>query len=238
MTKRWLDLILSGPLASLLATTTSFAEAAPNTLPPESNAYGKGYAQLAAEWLEWLLAIPAASSPLLDPDGAFAAVGQSGKVWFLAGTVGGPATRSVTVPTGTALFFPIVNFFWLNTPEYGDPPWSPDQAKHVKDDILTPVVDAAHGLILEIDGRTVQNVDSLRVYSELGECTVPDDNIFGAPFDPVPHACVADGYLALLPPLSAGNHTIHFAGGIAAVPPYQPVPFSLDVTYHITVRGR
>jgi hypothetical protein len=34
--------------------------------------------------------------------------GQSGKVWYLAGTVGsGSVTRTCTVPTGRALFFPI-----------------------------------------------------------------------------------------------------------------------------------
>lgn len=231
MKGKYLRLISSGALALLFVLATGLAQAAPKPLPPNSTAYGKGYAALTADWLEWVLAIPAASNPLLDPDGAFAAVGQSGKVWFLVGTVGGPATRTVTVPAGTALFFPIVNYFWVNTPEYGDPPWSPAQEAFVRS-FLAANIDTAYGLILEIDGRTVPNVNSLRVSGEVGDCTIPDDNIFGVPFDPVPHKCVADGYWALLPPLSAGNHTIHFAGGVAAV------GFSLDVTYHITVRGR
>jgi hypothetical protein len=231
MRSRYLRLVSSGALALLLAMTSSLTQAAPNPLPPNSNANGNGYAELTADWLEWVLAIPAVSNPLLDLDGAFAAVGQSGKEWFLVGTVGGPATRTVTVPAGTALFFPIVNYFWVNTPEYGDPPWSPAQEANVRS-ILAANIDTAYGLILEIDGRTVPNISSLRVSGAVGECMLPDDNIFGVPFDPVPHECVADGYWALLPPLSAGNHTIHFAGGVAAV------GFSLDVTYHITVRGR
>lgn len=231
MIAKYLRLISSGLFALMLAVGSPLARAAPNPLPPNSNAYGKGYSELTADWLEWVLAIPAASNPLLDPDGAFAAVGQSGKVWFLVGTVGGPATRSVTVPAGTALFFPIVNYFWVNTPEYGDPPWSPAQEALVRS-FLAANIDTAYGLVLEIDGRTVPNVNSLRVSDEVGECTIPDDNIFGVPFDPVPHNCVADGYWALLPALSAGSHTIHFAGGVAAV------GFSLDVTYHITVRRR
>jgi hypothetical protein len=45
----------------------------------------------------------------------------------------------------------------------------------------------------------VPNVDSLRVSGAVGECTLPDDNIFGMPCDPVAHECVADGYWALLP---------------------------------------
>ena len=232
MKSRYLRFMSSVALALLLAVATGLAQAAPNPLPPNSNAYGKGYAELTADWLEWILAIPEASNPLLDSDGAFAAVGQSGKIWFLAGTIGGPpVTRTVTVPAGTALFFPIVNYFWVNTPEYGDDPWSPAQEEYVRG-ILAANIDTAYGLILEIDGRTVPNVDRLRVSGAVGKCTLADDNIFGAPFDPVPHDCVADGYWALLPPLSAGTHTIHFAGGVAAA------QFSLDVTYRITVRGR
>jgi hypothetical protein len=223
-------LIASGLSALLFAVTTSLALAAPNPLPSNSNAYGKGYAELSADWLEWLLAIPNGSNPLLDPDGAFAAVGQSGKVWFLVGTAGGPASRAVTVPVGTALFFPIVNYFWVNAPEYGDVPWSADQESDVRN-LLAAYVDTAHDVVLEIDGRTVPNVGGLRLSGSVGECTLPNDNLFGVPFDPVPHECVADGYWVLLPPLSVGNHTIHFAGGFAAD------GFSLEVTYQVTVRG-
>jgi hypothetical protein len=231
MKGKYSRIVLSGAFALLLAVTIGLAQAGTKPLPPNSNAYGKGYAELAAGWLEWVLAIPAAANPILDPDGAFAAVGQSGKVWFLAGTTGGSATRTVTVPAGTALFFPIVNYFWVNTPEYGDPAWSPAQEAFVRQ-FLAANIDTAQDLVLEIDGRPIPNLSSLRVASAVGMCTLPDDNIFGIPFDPVPHECVADGYWALLPPLSAGNHTIRFAGGIASA------GFSLDVTYYITVRGR
>jgi hypothetical protein len=214
--------------ALLFAVTTSLAQAAPNPLPSNSSAYGRGYAELSADWLEWVLAIPTGSNPLFDPDGVFAAVGQSGKVWFLVGTAGGSASRAVTVPAGTALFFPIVNYYWLNAPEYGDPPWSVAQERDVRD-FLAAKIDTAQDLILEIDGRTAPKLNGLRVSGAVGECTLPDDNIFGLPFDPVPHECVADGYWVLLPPLSAGYHTIHFTGGIAAD------GFSLDVTYSVTV---
>jgi len=219
-------------IAAMVALSFSGGTAAgePNPIPLGAHAFGTGYAELTASWLEWSLAIPTSSNPLLDPDGAFAALGQSGKVWFLAGTVGGTATRNVTIPTGTALFFPIVNYLWVNTPEYGDAPWSAAQDTNVRG-ILAANMDTAYGLTLEIDGRTTANVNALRVSGEVGDCTLPDDNIFGVPFDPVPHKCVADGYWALLAPLSAGSHTVHFAGNVAAL------LFWLDVTYHITVRG-
>jgi hypothetical protein len=223
--------VLAGVFALLLMISSSLVRADPNPLPTNSHAFGKGYAESAADWLVWLTAIPAATNPLFDPDGAYAAMGQSGKVWFLVGTTGGPATRTATVPAGAALFFPIVNYFWVNTPEYGDPPWSPTQEKAVRE-FLAANIDTAQNLLLEIDGRPVPNIDRLRVSGAVGLCTLPDENIFGVPFAPVPHECLADGYWALLPPLSTGKHTIRFAGEIVAV------GFSLDVTYSIAVRGR
>jgi len=235
MNNRFLRSISSAAFALLLAVTGSgLARAAPEQLPAHSSAYS-GYAQLTARWLEWIIAIPAASSPLIDDTGANAAVGQSGKVWFLAGTIfTGAATRSVTVPAGTALFFPIVNYFWLNTPEYGDPAWSPSHEASVRS-LLASHVATAHSLLLEIDGRAVQDVDKLRVSGAVGQCTVPpskDDNIFGIDLQPGLHECVADGYWALLPPLSVGHHTIRFTGGLSSA------GFSLDVTYNITVTPR
>jgi hypothetical protein len=223
--------VSSGVLALLLMVATGLVQAGSKPLPSSTNAYGKGYAELTADWLEWVLAIPAATNPILDSDGADSAAGQSGKVWFLAGTTGGPATRSVTVPVGKALFFPIVNFFWVNTPEFGDPPWSDTQEAFVRD-FLAFFVDSAQDLVLEIDGQSYPHVERLRISGDVGSCTLPDDNIFGLDFAPGPHECVADGYWALLPPLSAGVHTIRFAGALPAV------PFSLDVTYHLTVAPR
>ena len=132
MRGKYSRIVWSGALALLLAAMTGLAQAGPKPLPPNSHAFGKGYAELTAEWVEWILAIPAAVNPLFDDDGEFAAEGQSGKVWFLVGNAGGVTTRTVTVPTGTALFFPIVNYLWVNTPEFGDPAWSPEQEANAR----------------------------------------------------------------------------------------------------------
>jgi hypothetical protein len=221
---------MSLALALLVALTADLAAAGPKPLPPNSNAFGKGYAELTADWLEWVLSIPAPVNPLNDPDGSDAAVGQSGKVWFLVGnTTGGATTRTVSVPAGKAVFLPIINYFWINTPEFGDPEWSPAQEANARA-IIGATVDTAHDLLLQIDGETIGNVGSLRVRGAVGACTIPDDNVFGFPFAPGAHPCVSDGYWALLPPLSAGSHTIRFAGGFAG-------GFALDVTYHITARN-
>lgn len=225
--------VYSAMLALLLSVMTGLAQAGPGPLPTNSNAYGMGYDELAAAWLEWAVAIPAPTNPILDPTGAYGAIGQSGKVWFLAGTTGGSVERTITVPKGKAVFFPIVNYFWVNTPELGDPPWTADWETAVRNYVAS-VVDTHQGLMLVIDGRPVAHVEALRVASTVGACTVPDDNIFGVKLAPGPHECVADGFWALLPPMSVGKHTIRFKGGFA-----EPQPgFSLDVTYRITVSPR
>lgn len=225
----------------LLTFSLTIAEAGskPPILPPSSHAYGKSYQEWSAAWLKWALSIPAASNPILDPSGAFAAVGQSGKVWFLAGTTGTgvvpPVVRNVSVPSGTPLFFPIVNYFWVNTPEYGDPVWSPVQEASARDQIAA-VVDTATGLTLRIDGKTVPNLNNFRFKSTAAACKIPPlaaDNIFGANLINNPYHCVADGYWALIPPLSVGSHTIHFTGGETSPTGF----FSLDVTYKINVKA-
>ena len=65
------------------------------------------------------------SSPVIDPnpgtkdhpEAVDCRLGQSGKVWFLAGTTLAQsypvAYRSCTVPTGVALFFPVIDT-WID----------------------------------------------------------------------------------------------------------------------------
>ena len=233
MSKKHSRKVASGLVTLLLGIVASVAHAA-GPLPPHANAYGRSYAELGAAWMEWALAAPNATSPILDPDGSYAAMGQSGKVWFLAGTTGFPATRSMTVPNGTALFFPIVNSFWVNTPELGDPAWSAEQEAFARSYIAAEV-DTAQNLVLEIDGKSYAMTPEYRVPSTVGICVLPADNLFvffGYPVLPGPHECVADGYWALLPPLSVGVHTIRFGGGFASS------GFANYVTYNVTVRPR
>ena len=230
MSRNYSRKVASGFVTLLLGIFAGVAQAA-GPLPPHSNAYGRSYAELGAAWMEWAMAAPVATNPILDPDGSYAAMGQSGKVWFLAGTAGGPATRSLTVPTGTALFFPIVNYFWVNTPELGDDPWSAEQEAFARSYIAADV-DTAQNLVLEIDGKSYPVTPQYRVPSSVGICVLAADNLFGPNVLPGPHECVADGYWALLPPLSVGKHTIRFAGGFASS------GFALDVTYNVTVRQR
>src|SRR5262245_59664768 len=83
---------------------------------------GGKYGNLTALWWQWVNAQPAVdvggtnTNPVLDSTGAYATVGQENgigpgnKFFFLAGTFGGEVTRTVTVPRGKALFFPVLNY--------------------------------------------------------------------------------------------------------------------------------
>lgn len=214
----------------IFAISLAEAASARSVLPPTSNAYGKSYAEWSAAWMQWAMSIPASANPILDATGDYAANGQLGKVWFLAGTTGGTAVRTLSVPTGTPLFFPIVNYFWVNTPEYGDQAWSPAQEVAARD-FIAGQIDTATDLTLQIDGRSINNLYNFRFQSTAALCNIPpEDNIFGVSLVNNPYHCVTDGYWALLTPLPIGQHTIHFTGGLSSS------GFSLDVTYHITVK--
>jgi hypothetical protein len=204
----------AGALALALMVGASIAWAG---TPPAS--------ELAAQWWKWALEVPVAQSPLLDTTGEFAAVGQSGPVWFLAGTWGGgPATRTFTVPADKPLFFPIANYFaggFLHAPKFGGFPPGPIAYERA---MCTEVIDQLTDLSCEVDGVAVPITQQNREQSTVFALRLPADNIFqAAPF--TCPACVDEGYYVLLAPLAPGEHTIHFAA----------LQWGLDVTDYITV---
>jgi hypothetical protein len=208
----------------------------PGVLPPNSHSHGMSYGEWGDAWWQWALSIPSDVNPINDPTGADAAIGQTGQVWFLAGTSGGIANRTITVPAGQALFFPIVNQIWVNTPQLGDPEWSPDQEAYARE-LCAMVIDAVTCMHCEIDRKPVKNLDAYRCPTPVGEAfmvTVPEGNLFGVPADTYGPS-VQDGIYLMLAPLSAGHHTIHLTAKVGPTSPFGA--FSLDVTYHITVKG-
>jgi hypothetical protein len=232
---------LSGLMVlAVLVLATSAVEAGnlnPTIRPPNSNPYGKSYGEWGGLWWQWALSIPADINPVADTTGEFAAVGQSGPVWFLAGTFGGEANRTVTVPAGKGLFFPIYNQVWVNLPELGDNPWSPEQEAFARD-LVASLVDSATALSAAIDGRAVENITAYRSPTPEGGAYMVDfpegdvwglTTVYGLPpgsYGP----SVSDGYYLMLTPLSAGKHTIQIAAA-------DSTGFSLDVTYNLTVVG-
>ncbi len=202
----------------------------PAVLPPGSKPFGASFGEWSARWWQWALGQPVPSNPLLDTTGAFCGVGQSGPVWFLAGTFNsGTATRTCTIPAGKALFFPVANAFCS---EVGDN--SPEAQRACANSSM----DAATDLSAQVDGVSIRDLPMYRVQSLIFDLTLPADNIFGGAAAGVPAGVytptAADGIQLMLAPLRAGSHVIHFHAFFTAPP---PIPGStIDVTYHLTVR--
>ena len=207
----------------------------PGVLPPGSNPYGKSYGEWGAAWWQWVFSSPWPQNPLNDPTGANAAQGQSGPVWFLAGTVctGNAcnlltANRTSTVPPGKALFFPILNTECSTYEGNGS----------TEADLLacaTGAIDSGTGLECDVDGTSLVNLGDYRAHSALFTWgPLPADNLFDGLGFPTPAGttspAVQDGYYVMLAPLPAGTHTVHFTGAYAGFS-------TLDIVYHLTVQG-
>jgi hypothetical protein len=192
-----------------------------------SRPYGFSYAEWSMKWWQWLVQIPSKMNPINDKTGANCAQGQSGPVWFTAGSNQGPAVRDCTVPMGKAIaFFPLTF-----------------ECSYAEDSTLTTEAQlrscAANGIQgglpqVSVDGVNFRSVDMYRVQSPLFNLTFPTDNIFGAHSGPT--QAVSDGWFIILQPLAPGIHTVHASGAVLGNPSLGTQGFATDATYHLTVR--
>jgi len=220
-----------GALALGLGLSISLVHAGnpnPGILPPHARAHGKTYGEWAAAWWQWALGTPIDQSPLLDDTGEFGHVGQSGSVWFLAGTFSGATERTLAVPSGKALFFPILNNAWFQF--CTDPPLDADCIQD-NYECLRELIRLPDGVEVscEIDGQSVVNLSAFHTESPAFGLNTTEDSVAAAFGFPVclNAPAVDDGYYLMLAPLPPGAHTIHFRG--------RNGDFVSDVTYHLTV---
>src|SRR5437764_681920 len=76
--------------------------------PAGAQLAGKSVAQWSEMWWQWLLAVPNIHDPGLDQTGEKCQYGQSGPVWFLAGSYGGgKVVRRCTIQEGKYVLFPV-----------------------------------------------------------------------------------------------------------------------------------
>ena len=199
----------------------------PGVVPPNTSEFGNTYGEWSARWWQWLLSIPQSTNPNLDTTGAHCGEAQTGQVWFLAGTFGGPAvTRSCTIPADKDLLLSPRNAIFGEG--VGDCTGSSDCDPTVlrasaAEDVDNPTIH------VKVDHVALKNLDQYRVTSPVFSVFFPTGAVFD--LEPGTHSpVVSDGFWVLLKPLSRGFHTIEV--GSSAVPG-GPVVFG--VTWHLTV---
>lgn len=160
--------------------------------------------ELAVAWWEWASIEPEATNPVTDTTGDDCARNQPDDVWFLAGNFGGEATRTCTLPAGRPVFLPVLNMFCSATLPCGDA---------FADATVSATLD---GVALAPESLTIA-APGLR----LGAGGVLSDK--AGTLD-----AIVTGWWLLLPGLTAGTHTLEFAGD-------DPSGFSLSISYTLTV---
>lgn len=247
---RWSTRGLSALLVAALVAVTP-ADAGndnANALVVAHNAdpYGHSYADWSALWYQWSYSMPVDQHPLFDAPGTDGTEGQVGDVCFLGGTFlstevepgvyVGTADRTVTLPEGTALFFPIVNAAAAQLENDGNT----EDALRDKANFLADLI-VKNSLYLEIDGKRVTGLPKYRAESPLFNVgPLPENNISASFGYDVPEgsigAMVSDGYYVMIEPLPIGTHTIKF-GGVVDASDVEGLGFvfQLDITYTIHI---
>lgn len=202
-----------------------------------STVAGKTIGEWTAEWWRWAFAQSKPNDAFTDLTGANANVGQSGPVFFVAGTAGtvipGHAPRSFTVPSDKYLLIPLVNYedSQLEQTLFSNPGVT---ALEVQQGVKG-IANQFDILFAEIDGVAVPDLWSHREaspeFSWVGDNNNPFNlqcNPSGNPSTPcVSGFAYADGYWLMLEPLGQKTTTIRFGGGITNV-------FGVDVTDTVT----
>jgi hypothetical protein len=199
----------------------------PGVFSINSKPYGLSYPEWSAKWWQWLAQIPSGVNPVNDKTGANCAEGQSGSVWFLAGSTGNAAVRDCNVPAGRAILFPAFS---------AECSYAEDSTLKTEAQLRSCATNSDQGGIAQVnvDGVNIKDLQTYNIQSPLFNFTFPQDNIFGARQGST--QSVADGIFILLHPLTSGNHILHFTGVVLANPTTGTQSYATDATYHLTIR--
>jgi hypothetical protein len=194
----------------------------PIAFPTNSNPYGFSYKEWTGKWWQWALSIPKRVNPLTDSTGKYCSEGQSGPVWFLAGTTGKiySSKRKCTIPCEKAILFPVIAS-QFSFSELSSIKTDQELISHTARDI-----DRCSFLEVKVDGETIPELYESRVRFGPFDLYLPPENIWNV--KPGATRAVSDGFWTFLRPLTAGDHTISFHG----VEPN----FETTVTYCITIK--
>lgn len=171
---------------------------------------GKTWEEWTVEWWKWVLEIPKYRNPGYDVDGSLLQNTPQKFLdpYFLVGTHGGQAKRSIHIRVGTSILMPVINV----TISFAEAP-------HLRsrDELLDFVVRNSNDLTNKgatIDGLSFSDLEEYRVRSDFFPVNFPENNIYSVRAGPT--VGIADGYWLFLRPLEAGEHTIHTFGSCLA----------------------
>jgi hypothetical protein len=222
------------PAALLIAYIITVPLAYADTVNPgvyaiDSKPFGMSYGEWAAKWWQWDYSIPKKDNPPADMTGAKCAVSQQGPVWFLAGTDGGLAERTCTIPAGKAILFPIIN---TESSFEGNPQVKTDEGLRA---MVKDFIDKTTVLEVTVDGHKLTDLQKYRAQSPKFTLNYPPDNVVGFPPNTSSQA-FTDGYWIILEPLAAGKHEISFKGANSQFTSTGITNFATEARYHLTVK--
>ncbi|NOT10242.1 MAG: hypothetical protein HOP23_00145 [Methylococcaceae bacterium] len=190
--------------------------------------YDKTIGNWGHAWWQWAFKFDTTHNPITQDGDVDCFAGQSGKVWFLAGTFGGLAERTCTIKKGKAIFFPLFNgVFWTQVN-----PAVPEDCTDEKScrSGVSDMIDAIKGWTCTVDGTPcVWFTQIVRAQSDARPLNVPVGSFlidFGYASGRR-EISISDGYWVMLDPLPSGPHIIEFTS--------EAPGFSLGVTYNLTV---
>ena len=225
-------------LAGVVALTLLIAPeagAAVSVVAPSADIAGQSQLDWAQAWWRWVLSVPAANNPTADKTGADSGLNNNGPVFFLAGNFGGVSTRTIDIPAGKPVFFPVVNSFFVPINldgTYNPSPCASPLTLTCALQQVTPLADSAEDMSVAIDGISLTNAQvklfrqTSASYFSVG---LPDDNVLGvtpitsydqcsstglSPNQSCANLWVQDGYYIALNGLSRGTYVLNFQGVI------------------------
>jgi hypothetical protein len=167
---------------------------------PESYPYGISYAEWTSRWWQWALSLPVEINPITDCTGKYAAEKQSGPVWFLAGTLGGVATRRCNIPSEKAILLPVL----IHGGTLADSPAIKSESELVSR--AYKEMDIISDLEVIIDGFKLEDLQAYRILSPVFDVVLPNSNLFNG--TPGQTRGASDGYWLFTRPLTKGSHNI------------------------------
>lgn len=185
-----------------------------------SKPFGRTYAEWTARWWEWVLSIPKTDNPLVDENGRNCANNQSGPVWFLAGTLKGPAERSCTIAADKAILFPVINF----EASVAEGDGTTDEELAARAEFEMDQITNMHAMI---SGTNVNELKQYRIQSPPFDVTLPPDNVLGLQAQTT--KMISEGYWLFLKPLKPGKYDLNSFGSCLAG------RIKIGISYNLTI---